>query len=219
MMGNRGAESKHTLWHSSDEARWLASEASYPAALSTRPLNKGDAAWIDTELPALLLSRAPRAYLTQPELSRVMRWKLRFGKMRPLQKLVDALPEAAVRAASSAAFAALPAAGGGGGLAAALAALHKPLKGVGPATASAVLAAWAPAQVAFMSDEALEVVVGSRGYTDAECVALSAACAAKAEALGVGWTAQRVQRALWAAAKTGGGAAQAPQKGEKRPRE
>jgi hypothetical protein len=193
------------IWSSSKVSDWLAAEATYPDALATRALHPGDAQFIDEILPATLLARAPAAYLTQPELSRVMRWKLRFGKMRPLQKLVDALPDAAVRAASAAAFAALPPQGGGGAgaLARSLAALAKPLKGVGPATASAVLAAWAPSRVAFMSDEALEGVVGSRGYTAAECESLAAACRDKAAALGAGWTAQRVQRVLWAAAVLG----------------
>jgi len=193
------------LWASSDVSRWLAAEVSYPAALATRKLHPGDASFIDTELPALLKTRAP-PYLTQSELSRVMRWKLRFGKMRPLQRLIDALPDAAVRSASSAAFALLPPGLGGGDLGGALTALHKPLKGMGAATASAVLSAWAPARCAFMSDAALEAVVGAREYTNAEGVALAERCAAKAAALGAGWTAQRVQIALWAAATVGAAA-------------
>ncbi len=186
-----------------------------PAALARVPeaaARKGtttDDLWLHAELPAILRARKP-AYLTGAELSRVMRWKLATGKNRPnLQAFVDALTDAAVREASAAAFAALPAAGGAG-LKAALEALAKPLKGVGPATASAVLAAWQPARCAFMSDEALELVVGSRKYTAAEGAELAARCAAKAKQLGGGaWTAQAVQRAVWAAqvlrAQGGGG--------------
>ncbi len=50
-------------------------------------------------------ARAPKPFITQPELSRLMTWKLAHGKFRPnLQKFVDAASDDAVRAASEAAF-------------------------------------------------------------------------------------------------------------------
>lgn len=63
-----------------------------------------------------------------------------------LQSFVAGLSDDEVRAASRKAFAALP------NLKEAIAQLSV-LKGVGPATASAVLAAYAPAEAPFMSDE------------------------------------------------------------------
>jgi len=155
-------------------------------------------AWCHTTLPSLLHGRSP-AYLTQPELSRVMSWKLRTGKNRPgLQKYVDALTDKEVRAASEAAFACLPVKGAGS-LKDALTQLSK-LKGVGPATASAVLSFWCPEKAAFMSDESLEGIVGSRKYTLQEGLALTTSCAKKAKELGGTWTAGSVQRAVWASA-------------------
>lgn len=73
-------------------------------------------------------------------------WLLVFSARPRLQGFVDSLDEAQVESASRKAFGALP------DLAKAVGELTV-LKGVGPATASAVLAAYAPESAAFMSDE------------------------------------------------------------------
>ena len=120
-------------------------------------------------------------------------------KMRPrLQQFVDELPENAVEKASRAAFALLRK--GPGRLRDAAQELSRPLKGVGPAMASLVLAAFDGSRCAYMSDAALLAVLGTRDYSEAELVALTAALTAKAQALGAPWTAQRCQRALWTVA-------------------
>ena len=197
--------------------------------------------FVHATLPPLMRARSP-PHITKPELSRLMAWKLLMGKARPgLQAYVDALDPEAVIAASSKAFAALtkttPTS-----LSSAIVALSSPLKGVGPATATAVLAAFNPSLCAFCADEALEQFVGSRNYTVAEANALFLACKAKAEELnrapsaggGAGgtagggaaadsefplpgpWTANSVVLALWASSRAASTAAAA---GAKRKRE
>ena len=177
-----------------DTFDFAAGAALLPAAIAARGAAENDA-WLHATLPPLLHARG---YLTGAELSRVMAWKLKSGKWRPgLQGYVDALADADVRAASAAAFKALPAKGGAG-LAAALKALCV-LKGVGPATASAVLAVYQPTRCAFMSDESLLFTLGVKEYKDKAALELAEACAKQAQALGGAWTANQVQRAIWAA--------------------
>ncbi|XP_054913933.1 uncharacterized protein zgc:112496 isoform X1 [Poeciliopsis prolifica] len=165
--------------------------------------------WYQEELPALILSR-PDKHITLSELKMLMEWKLtaacvscvvQRGKFRPrLQQLVASNDQDAVQKRSRTALGLLP------DVPAAVAELSG-LKGVGPATASAVLAAAAPALAAFMSDEAVENVPGLQPvqYTAKHYALYLDKMAAQAAKLNrvdplQDWTPHRLELCLWAAA-------------------
>ena len=76
------------------------------------------------------------------------------------------------------------------------------LRGVGPATASAVLSLYRPDVFAFMDDEVIECLYnGKRGYTAAIYRNINEQCRDLAVKLGCYWNPRRVGRALWAAAR------------------
>ncbi|KAG6621880.1 uncharacterized protein IUM83_07441 [Phytophthora cinnamomi] len=205
------------LW-GADEAAWAAAWAGYDAALASVQKSELEAldGWYLATFPPILRAREPEPFVRQQELQRLMEWKLKKGKWRPqLMKFVAGLGEREVEQTSRDAFKQLKA----GDLRAATEALCA-LKGVGPATASAVLAAY-DESVPFMADEALEAVagiIGPRKYTLPHFLSFSAQLRTKAEWLNEQraanddeqpvWTAQRVQLSLYAEAH--GGAAAAP---------
>lgn len=145
--------------------------------------------WLRTELPQVLETRSPKAFLKKAELSDVMRWKLRKGTFRPrLQSFVDSNPEEIVQTATEKAFQLVHRMQlqnadlqreeeegkqeGRGVLLEfdrqrakeAFQALTKPLKGVGNATASRILGLVGPELFPYFSDElAIAVHGGGRG--------------------------------------------------------
>jgi hypothetical protein len=72
------------------------------------------------------------------------------------------------------------------------------LRGIGPATATAVLCFYSPKLIPFMSDEAIEGAGLERKYTLDVCCELAKRLAEKAAELGGEWTAELVGRAMWA---------------------
>nr|XP_043636846.1 uncharacterized protein LOC122607847 isoform X2 [Erigeron canadensis] len=152
---------------SSELTQWKESLAAYETRIELMASNtskKEDLVTLDNfyckELPSLIKKRDPNPHITTPELSKLMKWKLTRGKWRPrLLDFVSSLDEDTVISASQKAFKALP------DVSKAISELTI-LKGVGPATASAVLAAYAPDVAPFMSDEAMVAALGnSREYT------------------------------------------------------
>ncbi|KAL2529450.1 DNA binding [Forsythia ovata] len=151
-----------------------------------------------TELPNLLHQRDPCPYITTTELSKLMQWKLTRGKWRPrLLEFVSSLKDDAVRAASQKAFGSLP------NVSKAVSELVV-LKGVGPATASAVLAAYAPDVAPFMSDEAMEAAIGnSKDYSLKQYLVFAEKIQAKAKELSTEenmFKPSDVEQALWSSA-------------------
>jgi hypothetical protein len=75
------------------------------------------------------------------------------------------------------------------------------LKGVGPATASAILVLVQPDSFAYMYDEVIECFLPKRTYTLKTYMSLNEGCLEIASKLGNGWTTSRVARTLWIAAR------------------
>ncbi|XP_053327869.1 uncharacterized protein LOC128502159 [Spea bombifrons] len=152
--------------------------------------------WYQEELPSRLAER-PQKFLSHEDLVRLMEWKLLRGKFRPrLQQLVSGNPKEIVESCTGKAFRLLP------DVSAAINELSQ-LKGIGPATASAVLAAGAPELTAFMADEAVESIPGLSPvqYTLKHYLRFLELLRQKAEALskasGETWTPHRVELCLW----------------------
>ncbi|XP_060777144.1 uncharacterized protein zgc:112496 isoform X2 [Neoarius graeffei] len=152
------------LFQCEDPAVWRGIYAKYWAVVDAKAAEKKKKSstkllelekWYQEELPAAILARTERS-LTHPELVKLMEWKLTRGKFRPrLKQLIGSNSEEAVLCCTKKAFAVLP------DVRSAIAELST-LKGLGPATASAVLAAGAPGEVAFMADEVVESVAKLR---------------------------------------------------------
>ena len=195
------------LWGAEDCRAWAAALAEYPACVDRQGselLQKRDP-WYREELPARIAGRA-EPFVTRDELVWVVEWKMARGVWRARNlHLARANEPDAVEEASRTAFAGAPDER-------APLKLLGALKGVGPATASAVLAAYRPDLYPFFDDVVAEQVPGLSGdFTLAAYVPYAAALRGRATRLAAScpeqvWTAQRVGLALWAA--SGGKAGQ-----------
>ncbi|KAI4898070.1 hypothetical protein NFI96_018067, partial [Prochilodus magdalenae] len=151
------------LYCCQDPDVWRGIYGKYWAVVEAKSAGKGKTSgkllaldkWYQEELPVVIEARTERS-LIHTELVKLMEWKLTRGKFRPrLQQLVSSNSEEAVINCTKKAFNLLP------NIQSAIAELST-LKGLGPATASAVLAAGAPSEAAFMADEAVESIADLR---------------------------------------------------------
>ncbi|XP_026206917.1 uncharacterized protein zgc:112496 [Anabas testudineus] len=192
------------LFACEDPATWRRVYEKYWGVVEAKARNKKPGKllnldkWYQEELPTLMSSR-PDKHVTLSELVKLMEWKLTRGKFRPrLQQLVASNSEDTVEKCSRKAFSLLP------DVQAAIAELST-LKGIGPATASAVLAVGAPEQTAFMSDEAMESVPGLKPiqYTAKHYTLYLGKMVERTEQLNKvdpqqDWTPHRLELCLWA---------------------
>jgi hypothetical protein len=187
------------LWSDDDCAAWARALAAYPAAVAARGASRLPEldAWYREELPGVLTGRAPM-HLAHDELVRVTEWKMKRGVWRARNlALVRSNDPAEVQRLSAEAFALMPEP-------------RKPvarlatLAGVGPATASAVLAAARPDMYPFFDEVVAAQIpdLGPVAFTAAyyaryaerlreRAVRLAAACP------DAGWTAHAISQALW----------------------
>lgn len=193
-----------SLWGSQSGAAWQAALDSYGDIVAMQGVERLPAldAWYRDELPASIASRST-PHVTHAEMVRLTEWKMARGVWRaPNLVLVRGNSSESVERASAEALKAVP------HPTAPIAALAK-LAGVGPATASAVAAAFAPATYPFFDELVaaqvpdLGVVAWTLGYYRRYAEALRV----RAQALDAGWTPVMVERALWAhvGGKTGTG--------------
>ena len=182
------------LWNA-EPARFDEALARYDAVIARQEVARLPELdrWYREELPTVVAARAPM-HVTHPELVRLTEWKMARGVWRaPNLVLVRGNDPAAVAETSGAALAAVP------HPTAPIARLAT-LAGVGPATASAVVAAVAPAQYPFF-DELVAAQIPSLGkvaWTLGYYARYASALRERAAALGADWTPVLVERALWA---------------------
>lgn len=192
------------LWKNDQCAEWHAALERYPAIIHAQNVNglvELDA-WYRDELPALIASRTP-AHLTRAELERVTRWKMKRGVWRERNRLlVLGNAPALVKKLSRAAFAAIPDPR-------APVDLLSQLAGVGPATASGVLACVAPEMYPFFDELVAAQIpgLGTVAFTAAYYQRYAAQLRERATRLQKicahrEWNAHAASQALWAA--TGG---------------
>merc|ERR1719239_1395721 len=152
--------------------------------------------WYQNDLPKKIKGRGKEGHVTHEELVQTIKWKLARGKFYPqLTNLVRINTPRAVQTESRKAIFKR------NDLEAAMGALSN-LKGVGPAMASAVLAAGCPELAPFMADELLLSMGDTEGidYTMKEymkLVAKTQACVDRLNEQGGNWTPHKVELAVW----------------------
>jgi hypothetical protein len=183
------------LWSNADAAVWLATLERYSAVVVAQGVARLPELdrWYQEELPSTLRGRRP-AYVTLAELARATEWKMARGVWRQRNLLlVRSNAAAAVEETSREALAAVPDP---------LAPIRRlaTLDGVGPATASAITAAFAPAVYPFFD----EIVAGQAPglgkveFTVPYYARYADALRERARQLGGDWTPARIEQALWA---------------------
>lgn len=155
--------------------------------------------WYQNELPKKIKSRGKEPFLTHDEIVQTIKWKLARGQFRPrLKDLVQMNTPRVVMQETKKAFRQISKKND---LESAVLALSN-LKGVGPAMASAVLAAGVPDIAPFMADECLLSLPDIEGidYTLKEYLRLvekTKECVKRLNSQGGEWTPHKVELAIW----------------------
>lgn len=188
------------LWQSDVCATWRAALRNYAKVIRDQGVN-GLAeldAWYREELPDLIAKRSP-AHITHAELERVVGWKMKRGVWRARNRLLVAGNDPIdVKETTIQAFEAVPD-------------VRKPitiiarLAGVGPATASAVLAVYRPDLFPFFDELVAAQIpnLGKLAFTESYYARYATALRERAHALGQNcrgrkMNAHEVGQALWA---------------------
>lgn len=184
------------LWANNDPAAWAAMLDRYPDVVAAQDVSRLVELdrWYREELPGALAARAP-LQITRDELVAVTEWKMKRGvwRARNLVLVKGNAPEEVARL-SREGFALLPDP-------------RKPLAriaqlaGVGPATASAVLAANRPELYPFFDELVADQIpgLGPVAFTAGYYARYAEQLRQRAATLGDPWTAHTVSQALWAA--------------------
>jgi hypothetical protein len=184
----------HDLWSSTHDDDWVAALHRYDQVIGEQGVASLAAhdVWYHTELPSRIAERSP-AFVSHDELVRITEWKMARGvwRARNLVLVRGNSPEL-VESTTREALTLVP-------HPSAPIARVAELAGVGPATASAVLAAFAPDTYPFF-DELVAAQVPELGvvaFTPAYYKRYASALRERAAGLGGVWTPARVERALW----------------------
>ncbi|MBI4674344.1 MAG: hypothetical protein HY741_22095 [Chloroflexi bacterium] len=197
------------LFASTNCSEWRDALAQYDALILAHAVNQLPEidAWYRNELPRVLASRQP-AYVTKEEFLETLRWKMKRGDWREWNRVRVANTDARViKKHAQDAFAAardldaeIPTASKE---------CKRPLQilceldGVGPATASAVLAAYRPDLYPFFDEWIARQIpnLGKVAFTASYYWKYADALRGKAKELkelcGMGWIVQEVGQALW----------------------
>ena len=184
-----------TLWASDNDGAWNRALQSYEEVIARQavgPLVDLDK-WYQRELPSTIAGRTP-PHVTYDELVKLTEWKMARGVWRARNLvLVRGNDAERVVKTSTTALSLVP---------------HptKPiaelasLDGVGPATASAVAAAFAPDTYPFFDELVANQIpgLGKLAFTMGYYGKYGEALRQRATKLGSEWTVSRVERALWA---------------------
>ena len=183
------------LWSTDRTRDWDDALHRYPEVIASQGVARLAEldAWYRDDLPALVRGRRP-AHLTLPELVRLTEWKMARGVWRaPNLVLVRGNDAELVAETSATAFGQMP------HPTTPIATLAT-LAGVGPATASAAVAAAAPETYPFFDELVAAQIpdLGTVKWTLGFYKRYADALRERALALGHGWTPSNVERALWA---------------------
>ncbi|MEP6780035.1 MAG: hypothetical protein ABJC26_09115 [Gemmatimonadaceae bacterium] len=184
-----------SLWSNTTQKSWRAALARYDNVVTQQNVAKLAEldTWYRDELPALISARK-HPHVTHAELVRATEWKMARGVWRaPNLVLVKSNDADTVKSVSTDALAKIP-------HATAPISTLATLDGVGPATASAIVAAFAPQLYPFFDELVAAQIptLGKVAWTLGFYAKYAVALRERAEGLGAEWTPVMVERALWA---------------------